>query len=358
MNDRVMQFRVGVMVLATAIIAGILIVIFGDLPSLVQRTYPLRMNFSDARGVTPGTPVRKNGILVGRVTNVALDEKGGVNVVADIDAAVPIYKDEEARISGSILGDAEISLIPGIIQPQREKVGQNDILRGAAARNPFDVFASLEPKLGLALESLVQASESVNRLSANLDRTLLNPENGDRFQQLVRKTESTLDQFSLAMTNINAVVGNAAAREEILDTISSLPEVIGELKSTVKGIGATVETADRNLRNLEGLTKPLGERGGEMVAQIDKTIGRLDSVLQEIASFAKALGDSQGTLGKLVNDPKVYDELALAVSNVNHLTLELRPIVDDVRVFTDKIARHPEQLGVRGALDRRPAGIK
>jgi phospholipid/cholesterol/gamma-HCH transport system substrate-binding protein len=46
------------------------------------------------------------------------------------------------------------------------------------------------------------------------------------------------------------------------------------------------------------------------------------------------------------------------VSNVNHLTLELRPIVDDVRVFTDKIARHPEQLGVRGALDRRPAGIK
>jgi hypothetical protein len=32
-------------------------------------------------------------------------------------------------------------------------------------------------------------------------------------------------------------------------------------------------------------------------------------------------------------------------------------IVDDVRVFTDKIARHPEQLGVRGAIDRRP-GLK
>jgi hypothetical protein len=42
---------------------------------------------------------------------------------------------------------------------------------------------------------------------------------------------------------------------------------------------------------------------------------------------------------------------------VNRLTKELRPIVDDVRVFTDKIARHPEQLGVRGALDRRP-GLK
>jgi len=73
--------------------------------------------------------------------------------------------------------------------------------------------------------------------------------------------------------------------------------------------------------------------------------------------FSKALNQSDGTLGKLVRDPKVYDDLAQASANVNRLTRELRPIVDDVRVFTDKIARHPEQLGVRGAIDRRP-GVK
>ena len=112
MTDRVMQFRVGVMVLATAIIAGILVVLFGDLPSLVQATYPLKMSFNDARGVAGGTPVRKNGILVGRVTSVMLDERGGVSVVADIDSYVPIYRDEVARISSTILGDAEIQLVP------------------------------------------------------------------------------------------------------------------------------------------------------------------------------------------------------------------------------------------------------
>ena len=118
-----------------------------------------------------------------------------------------------------------------------------------------------------------------------------------------------------------------------------------------------VDAADRNLRNLEGLTKPLGERGEQMVAQVDRTIGRLDETLQQAATFTRALNESQGTLGKLVRDPKVYDDLAQAANNVNNLTKELRPIVDDVRVFTDKIARHPEQLGVRGALDRRP-GLK
>jgi len=355
MNDRVMQFRVGVMVLATAIIAGILIVLFGDLPSLVQATYPLKMDFADARGVSQGTPVRKNGILVGRVASVTLNERGGVSVVADIDSYVPIYKDEQPRIAGTLLGDAEISLVPGRIVPPRQRLAKEEVLTGAVSRDPFEVFATLEPKFGATLDSLAQASESVTKLATNLDRMFLGED--DKFEKMVRKTEAALDNFSIAMNNINDVMGDPKAREKMKLAITALPEVLAELRTTVQGIGTTVDTADRNLRNLEGLTKPLGDRGQEMVAQIDRTIGRLDETLRQAALFTKALNESQGTLGKLVRDPQVYNDLAQAAQNVSRLTKDLRPIVDDVRVFTDKIARHPEQLGVRGALDRRP-GLK
>ena len=355
MNDRVMQFRVGVVVLATAIITGILIVLFGDLPSLVQSTYALRMSFTDARGISDGTPVRKNGILVGRVTDVQLDEKGGVSVTADIDSYVPIYKDEQPRIATTLLGDAEIQLVPGSIRPPRQRVATDEVLVGAVSRDPFEVFATLEPKLGGALESLSEASESVKKLSDNLDRLLLGDD--DKFSTMVQKTDAALDAFNQAMANINDVLGDQRARDSLKQTLTSLPDVITDLRTTVQGIGETVDTADRNLRNLEGLTKPLGERGEGMVAAIDQTIGRLDETLQQAAMFTKALNESQGTLGKLVKDPQVYNDLAQAAANVNRLTKELRPIVDDVRVFTDKIARHPEQLGVRGALDRR-AGLK
>ena len=355
MSDRVMQFRVGVVVLATAIIAGILIVLFGDLPSLVQATYPVRMSFVDARGIAPGTPVRKNGILVGRVSSVMLDERGGVRVTADVDSYVPVYRDEQPRIATTLLGDAEIQLVPGRVVSPRQRVEPGEVLVGAVSRDPFEVFATLEPKVGAALDSLTQASESVSKLSAAVDRILLGED--DSFTRLVQKTEATLDSFSTAMTNINDVIGDPATRSNLKTTLATLPEVLTELRTSVKGIGATIDTADRNLRNLEGLTKPLGERGAGMVAQVDKTIGRLDEVLQQAVAFTHALNESEGTLGKLVRDPAVYDDLALAVGNVRKLTQELRPIVDDVRVFTDKIARHPEQLGVRGALDRRP-GLK
>lgn len=355
MNDRVMQFRVGVMVLATAIIAGILIVLFGDLPSLVQATYPLKMDFADARGVSQGTPVRKNGILVGRVATVTLNERGGVTVVADVDSYVPIYKDEQPRIAGTLLGDAEISLVPGRIVPPRQRLAQDEILTGAVSRDPFEVFATLEPKFGATLDSLAEASASVTKLSTNLDRVFLGED--DKFEKMVRKTETALDNFSIAMNNINDVMGDPKAREKMKAAIEALPQVLADLRTTVQGIGTTVDTADRNLRNLEGLTKPLGDRGEQMVAQVDRTIGRLDETLKQAALFTKALNESQGTLGKLVRDPQVYNDLAQAAQNVSKLTKDLRPIVDDVRVFTDKIARHPEQLGVRGALDRRP-GLK
>jgi phospholipid/cholesterol/gamma-HCH transport system substrate-binding protein len=350
MNERVMQFRVGVMVLATAIIAGILIVLFGDLPSLVQATYPLQMKFDNARGVAEGTPVLKNGILVGRVASVSLDELGGVNVIAAIDSYVPIYRDEQPRIKATLLGDAEISLVPGKIVPPRVQLAPDETLSGAVSRDPFEVFSDLEPKLGAALDSLVSASSTVSRLADDIDRIMV--DDGKRIGDMMDKTESALDGFSIAMSNVNEIMGDAEARQNLKNSINALPSVLDDLRSTVSGISSTIDSADRNLRNLEGLTKPLGDQGEAMVSRLNGTIGRLDEVLMQVAGFAKALNDSDGTLGRLVRDPCVYEDLSVAATNVKRLTQELRPIVNDVRVFTDKIARHPEQLGVRGALDR------
>ncbi len=45
-----------------------------------------------------------------------------------------------------------------------------------------------------------------------------------------------------------------------------------------------------------------------------------------------------------------------ASANVQQLASRLQPIVDDARVFADKVARDPGQLGVRGALSGRSLG--
>jgi hypothetical protein len=51
----------------------------------------------------------------------------------------------------------------------------------------------------------------------------------------------------------------------------------------------------------------------------------------------------------LLNNPDLYHQANSAVANLNDLTKELKPIVSDVRTFTSKIARHPNQLIFRSS---------
>src|SRR5438477_12802756 len=106
MDERVVKFRVGVMVLATLMIAGIMMLVFGNAPSLVQGTYTLFVKFPQAPGVTQETPVRKSGILIGRVYAVQFEPDGGVRVTLHINASVQLRVDETCVISTTILGDS------------------------------------------------------------------------------------------------------------------------------------------------------------------------------------------------------------------------------------------------------------
>ena len=253
----------------------------------------------------------------------------------------------------NFVGNAFVRVTTDIGNSVNEAAGEtNNLLAVPVAVVAGDLVAS-GASLPSSIEQLVPASISWSTTNAGVGASF----GGCWTSRAYLSTDAALDAFNLAMANINDVMGDPQARANLKQTLNSLPDVINDLRTTVQGIGETVDTADRNLRNLEGLTKPLGERGEQMVAQVDRTIGRLDETLKQAALFTKALNESQGTLGKLVRDPQVYNDLAQAAQNVSKLTKDLRPIVDDVRVFTDKIARHPEQLGVRGALDRRP-GLK
>src|SRR3972149_2325090 len=99
MDERIMQFRVGVMVLATLIITGILVAMFGEMPKIIYGEYKLEITFDQAPGVTDGTPVRKSGILIGRVTKVRFsDEDTKVVVTVAIKDKFHLRRNERCQV--------------------------------------------------------------------------------------------------------------------------------------------------------------------------------------------------------------------------------------------------------------------
>ena len=85
MNQRYMQFAVGLVVFATMIIGALLATVNSPIPmGLVpwgRGTYRVTIELLEAPGVGPDTPVRKSGLLIGRVESI----EDRIDRIADID---------------------------------------------------------------------------------------------------------------------------------------------------------------------------------------------------------------------------------------------------------------------------------
>lgn len=356
MDERVVQFRVGVLVICTLIITGILVVLFGELPGMLRGSYTVYMHFPQAPGVTQDTPIRKSGILIGRVSSVAFADGGGVLVTARINPDVQLKRNEICRVSGSLLGDSDIQFVPSndpdlpddLIKP-------GDVIVGLAPSDPLQVISNLEGSLAEAINSIGRTSNEVGKLAAQVNELLSG--NQDQFTRIVNKFETTLNSLSSAVGSADEILSDPKMKEDIKRAIAELPDVLQETRQAINSLQNTVQLADTNLKNVENFTKPLGDRGGAIVDNIERSTLRLDRLLGDFSELTKKINSSEGSLNQFLSNPDLYQNLNEAAENVACLTREMRPILRDVRVFSDKISRHPEQIGVGGALQR-SSGIK
>lgn len=384
MDERLIQWRVGVMVLATIISTAILVIVLGDFTTVLQGTYTIHIRFPSAPGVTPQTPVRQFGLLVGRVTDVkvAADRRGAL-VTAEINDDTILYKDEVCRITGSLLGDAVIEFVPGDVQPvgfvgetdeagdeqvgtveveafaeepadqqEPQRIQPGETISGIVATSPLELVFQLEDNLTTAIDAVASAGSEISELADRIN-TFFESNNG-RVARVVDQAEMTLASIDEAAQSFNRVLGDEELIEDLRAALQEMPSVLNETKLAINQTRAAAETFDRNLKNLEGFTEPLGRRGEGLITQVEQSVRRLDGLFMELQQFSRALSDPQGNLGLFIHDQDLYQNLNAAAINLRELTSRMRPVVEDARVITDKLARDPAQLfNVRSALERR-----
>jgi len=314
-------------------------------------TYEIHIDLPEAPGIGPNTPIRKNGILIGRVTNINdLDDR--VVVDAEIDDKNKLYPNSVAQVRTSLLGDATIEFESRKV-PDLAPLGPGATVPGKVAPNPLEGLGGLEEKVDNAAESLSLAGEEVAKLAKSLNEILQDQDGTGRATRLMDQAEVTLRNISTAMREMDGM-GQA-----ITDTRLTLQDA----RTTMGGMQTAIDSANRNLKNLEGLTEPLGESGQSVAEAFLGSVDSLDRLIEEVTVLVEALNNREGTLGALIHNREMYDDVRQLVVNtnyvvvrVNDLVARLRPVVEDARVFMDKIAREPGRL-IGGALNPGP-GIK
>jgi phospholipid/cholesterol/gamma-HCH transport system substrate-binding protein len=353
MSDQQLAFRVGLFVLVSTGLAAGLLFRFGELDFLWEKEYEVAVFFTSAPGVAPGIPVRKAGVRIGRIDKIFFDdERGGVTAVARINQKFPLRKDSQPRLVRGLLGDATLEFSAGAA---REMMRPGTKLDGVSAADPMEIVARMEQQVAETLDAFQATSGEWQKVGRNVN-ALVETNRGNLDVVVARAAES-LHQFTTAMNSVNRIVADPENEKNLKQTLASLPRMVEDTRATIAAVRNAVSAVDENLTNLKNVTGPLAQKSGSVVTRLDNSLGHLEMLLAELHSFAKETTKSEGTLALFAQDPALYRNLNASAVALEQILKNLDPAIRDLRIFSDKVARHPEMIGVGGAL-KGSSGLK
>lgn len=374
MNERQLQFRVGVFVLLCLAVGVGLILQFSNLRRLWRETYPLAIHFEDAPGLHPGSPVKQNGLNIGEVRHLQFDEQqGGVLVIVEVDKAMPLRIDARPHLRRSLFGDARIEFTLG--KDPREMPPRARI-EGITSADPMEVVQKLEQNVSETLLAFEATSAEWRTVARNLNG-LMDTNSGhlddvveraalalDSFNETMTKASRTfenagvaLDAASSTLTNANNLISDPEFQGNLRKTAAELPRLAEETRMTITAARTTIQHVSRNLDTIQLATAPLAEESHEIVHRLSGSLIQLEGLLTELHKFSKIVNTENGSLQRMAGDPELYQNLNRSAQSLSVLMNNLEPVIRDVRIFSDRIARHPELLGVSGAV-RGSSGLK
>lgn len=420
MDENRLRFGVGVLVIAAIGIGIILTFLFGAVPSVLTGEYRLLVVFPAADGINSNSPVLLRGVEIGRVIEKQLREND-VLVTIGIDSKYQSNLTHEyiphIKTKSVITGDSKLEFVKAdeaeLISIHEERLAtirdqrytdDQLINYGKKSSDPFNMVFDLEDEVRETLEAVQSASGSLRTVGDNVNRLVTNADGvvgkaNDELGNVAQDARNALIEFQGAMRDIRDVIGSPEIKQGLADALTELPKVLTEAQNTlqstqetfesfervgqrfenvgvaaektVNNVDQTVDTirdtiesaqrsfdsAERAIVNIETITKPIAANSDQLVDQVLTSLNQLDRTLRQVETFGAALNNSDGTIRRLMEDDDIYWRVRRTIENIEQATAKMRPILDDVRIFSDKIARDPRQLGVKGAFDKRGSGL-
>jgi phospholipid/cholesterol/gamma-HCH transport system substrate-binding protein len=151
--------------------------------------------------------------------------------------------------------------------------------------------------------------------------------------------------------NIAATLKNVRAGSEHLDSIGKNTDaLVQESRTTIGRMRDLFGRADEVLTNLQQASRPWAERSGSVMKNLDEGSSRFSALMTDLSAAFRCFSRTDGTLGRLLNDPALYNNLDAAACMIVRILPAMERAVHDLEIVADKIARHPESLGLGGII--------
>ncbi len=343
------QLSVGLVVLISLVIFAGTILIIGQETRLFVSKNVYRTNFTDASGLRNGSPVTMSGVRVGTIHRIVLptdpaSEGIEVFMTVDRDFAARVRTGTEARVVflQIVANEKAVDLTPG--DPDGDPLPDGAFIPPAEVDEFIETGRTIADTLEEVTLDLKEILGAIRRGEGLLGKAIVDPNFGE---QGLEKLDSALAALSSVLGKIDegeGLIGRVIADEEFARALSAdlreatagLARVVGRLDRGEGLLGQlTVEdeserllddarAASASLREVaEGMERGEGLAGillrDEQFAR--RIAGNLDTLTERLASIAGKIDEGQGTLGKLVNDRGLHDDVEQLLAGVRESKL-------------------------------------
>lgn len=248
------------------------------------------VNYDNVEGLTQASTVTINGMVIGKVNNIAIGDDAKIVVELAINSPIAIPKSTVAEIyAPSMLGGKQIALV--VDHADNNLAESGDFLKPNEKLGIIDGLSGKADPIMTKLDSVLQ---NVNQLVAGLNKTL-DDETRNNLQNSLAELNQTMKNTTQITNGFNRIVNN---NEQKINTI--------------------VSDFEQTSGNLKEMSNQLSE------ADLKATLDEFQQTAESLNAMMNKIESGQGNLGKLMNDEKLYSNLEGASKQLNQLIEDIK----------------------------------
>lgn len=266
--------------------------------SLLKKSNVIYARFADVGSLEISNLVKIKGFRIGNVYKIENMDKDVSEVIVTINMIenVNIPKNSLAVVNSSLTGNSSISILPG---NATSFLTFGDTIQ--SSNNP-DVIAKVLGAVDPVMANIKQAVDSLKLVLGNLN-SVFDEHTKANLKSVIANLKTSSDDLTVMLNTKNGALAK---------TLTNVESFTGNLKGNNEKLNTTIE-------NLKNTSQQLSE------VQIKETVTNLNNTITQLQGILQKANKGDGSLGLLINDPKLYN-------NLQNTSRSLNILVDDLKL--------------------------